>query len=95
MNPASHHRGFRPVMWGAIGVTFLILATVTALRLDPRITGYAVGTLVVVCLVVCAAAFWMDSRAARATARLAERVRGHSAAPAETPSGPLDTEKVG
>lgn len=79
MTPGSHHRRFGPAMWGAIGVTFFVLALVAVLRLDPRIAGYTVGALVLVCLVMCVAAFWMDSRAARATARLAEQLRNRSA----------------
>jgi predicted lysophospholipase L1 biosynthesis ABC-type transport system permease subunit len=78
MTPEEHHRRFRPVMWGAIGVSFFLLALVAVLRLDPRIAGYTLGALVLVCLVVCVAAFWMDSRAKRATALLASRLRNRS-----------------
>lgn len=72
------HRRFGPVMWGAFGTTFFVLALVAVLRLDSRIAGYAVGALVLVCLVVCVAAFWMDSRAHRATALLADQLRHRS-----------------
>lgn len=80
MTPGSRHRRFGPVMWGTIGITLSILALVAVLGLDPRITGYAMGALILVCLAVCVAAFWMDSRAERASARLAERtrLRGHA-----------------
>ncbi|MEX2133628.1 MAG: hypothetical protein WEB67_05750 [Acidimicrobiia bacterium] len=78
MTPGSQHRRFGPVMWGAIGVTFFLLALVAVFRLDPRIAGYAVGSLVLVCLIVCVAAFWMDSHAARATARLADQLGDRS-----------------
>lgn len=81
MTPGSRHRRFGPVMWGAIGMTLSILALVAVFRLDPRIAGYAMGALVLVCLVVCGAAFWMDSRAERATARLAARMRHPSTSP--------------
>jgi hypothetical protein len=63
-------------MWGAIGITFFVLALVAVLRLDPRIARYAVGALVLVCLAVCVAAFWMDSRSERAAADFAHRL-GH------------------
>jgi hypothetical protein len=65
-------------MWGAIGIAFFVSALVAVLRLDPRIAGYAVGALVLACLVVCVAAFCMDSRAHRATALLADRIRDRS-----------------
>ncbi|MEX1134526.1 MAG: hypothetical protein WED83_06765 [Acidimicrobiia bacterium] len=81
MTPGSHHHRFGSVMWGTIGITFFLLALVALLRLDPRIAGYAVGTLVLVCLVVCIAAFWMDSRASRETARLIDRLRSQSKSP--------------
>jgi hypothetical protein len=84
MTAESHHRRFAPVMWGAIGVTFFLLAVVAALRLDPRIAGYAVGALVLTCLLVCVAAFWMDARAEQATARLAERIHHRSTRPSST-----------
>jgi hypothetical protein len=43
MTPGSHHRRFATVMWGAIGITFMILAGVAVYSLDPRIADYAVG----------------------------------------------------
>jgi hypothetical protein len=82
MTAGSHHR--RSVMWVAIGVSFFLLAVVAMFGLDPRIAGYAVGTLVLMCLLVCVAAFWMDSHAERATARLAERVHHRSTRPSST-----------
>jgi len=71
--PGSRRPG--AVMWGSIGVTLLVLAAVTGFRLDSRVTGYATATLVLVCLVVCGATFWLDSHAARERARLRIRVR--------------------
>lgn len=78
MTPGSHHRRFAPVMWGAIGVTFMILAVVAVYGLDSRIAGYAVGALVLVCLAVCGAAFWLDARTARATTRFVDQLRRRS-----------------
>lgn len=69
----SHHRLFGPVMWGTAGATFVVLAVVAVEGVDPRIAGYAAGVLVLVCLSLCAAAYWLDARAARATTRLLER----------------------
>lgn len=57
MTSDSHHRRFAPVMWGAIAITLTALAVVAVYGLDPRIAGYAVGALLVVCLAVCGAAF--------------------------------------
>lgn len=78
MISGSHHRRTGPVMWGTIGIGFLVLASAAVLSLDPRIAGYVVGILVLVCLVVCGAAFWLDSRASRATAKLAGELRKRS-----------------
>jgi hypothetical protein len=78
MTPGSHHRRFGPVMWGAIGITFMILAVVGVYQLDSRIVGYAVGALVLVCLAVCGAAFWLDTRTARTTERLVDQLRRRS-----------------
>jgi len=78
MKAGSHHRRFGPVMWGTIGVTFMLLALVAVLRLDPRIAGYAVGALILTCLAVCGAAFWLDARTARTTDRLVEQLRERS-----------------
>ena len=75
MTHSTHHRRFGPVMWGAIGVTFMVLAVVAVYGLEPQIAGYAVGALVLVCIVVCGAAFWLDARTARATTRLVEQLR--------------------
>jgi hypothetical protein len=63
-------------MWGAIGITVFVLALVAVLRLDPRIARYAVGALVLVCLAVCVAAFWMDSRSEQASSDFTHRL-GH------------------
>jgi hypothetical protein len=62
-------------MWGAIGVAAFVLTMVAVLRLDPRVAGYTAGLLVVACIFSCGAAVWLDSRAARATARLADGLR--------------------
>lgn len=78
MTPDSHHRRFGPVMWGAIGIAFIALGVVAVSGLDPRIAGYVVGTLVLVCLAVCGAAVWLDNRGARTTARLIEQLRNRS-----------------
>lgn len=78
MTPDSHHRRFGPVMWGVIGVFFMILAVVAVYGLDPRIGGYAVGALVLVCLAVCGAAVWLDARMTRATTRLVDQLRQRS-----------------
>ena len=78
MTPDSHHRRFGPVMWGSIGVTFMILVVVAVYGLDPRIGGYAVGALVLLCIAVCGAAVWLDTRVARATARLVDQLRHRS-----------------
>ena len=78
MTPERRHPRFGPVMWGAIGITFFVLGLVAVLRLDPRIARYAVGALVLVCLAVCAAAFWMDSRSERASSDFAHRLRHRS-----------------
>jgi len=80
-------------MWGAIGVTFFLLALVAVLRLDPRIAGYAVGSLVLVCLVICVAAFWMDSRAARATSRLVDQLRSRDTKPPQATAEPPPVER--
>ena len=69
MTTGSHHLRLGPVMWGAIGITFMTLTVVAVYQLDPRIVGYAVGALVLVCLAVCGAAFWLDARTARTTQR--------------------------
>lgn len=74
MIPDSHHRRFRPLMWGAIGITFMILAVVAVYQLDPRIAGYAVGGLILVCLAVCGVAFWLDARTARSTNRAVDEL---------------------
>ena len=95
MTRYTHHRRFRSVMWGAIGITFLVLATVAVLRLDPRIAGDAVGTLVLVCLAVCGAAFWFDARASRATTRLIDQLRSRLTASSTTPAGSSDQPKAG
>jgi hypothetical protein len=65
-------------MWGVIGVTLMILAVVAVYGLDPRIAGYAVGALVLMCLAVCGAAFWLDARTTRTTDRLVDQLRGRS-----------------
>jgi hypothetical protein len=78
MTPDSHHRRLGPVMWGAIGITFMTLTVVSVYQLDPRIVGYAVGALVLVCLAVCGAAFWLDTRTARTTERLIDQLRRRS-----------------
>jgi hypothetical protein len=65
-------------MWGTIGSTFILLALVAVLRLDPRIAGYVVGALVLTCLAVCGAAFWLDARTSRTTDRLVDQLRGRS-----------------
>jgi uncharacterized membrane protein YccC len=65
-------------MWGTIGITFILLALVAVLRLDPRIAGYVVGALVLTCLAVCGAAFWLDARTSRTTDRLVDQLRGRS-----------------
>ncbi|HVR79796.1 MAG TPA: hypothetical protein VMS99_15570 [Acidimicrobiia bacterium] len=79
MNSGWHHRRLGPVMWGAIGITFMILAVVAVYQLDSRIVGYAVGyavgALVLTCLAVCGSAFWLDSRTARTTERLVDQLR--------------------
>lgn len=75
MTPDSHHRRFGPVMWGAIGVTIMTLTVVASYQLDPRFAGYAVGALVLVCLALCGAAFWLDARTARTTERIVEQLR--------------------
>lgn len=67
MTPDSHHRRFGAVMWGTIGITFMILGVVAVHKLDSRIAGYAVGGLVLACLAACGAAFWLYSRTARTT----------------------------
>lgn len=78
MTTDSHHRRFGPVMWGAIGITFMVVALVAAYGLDARVAGYAVGALVLVCLAVCGAAFWLDARTARTTERLVDQLRRRS-----------------
>ncbi|HEX6219995.1 MAG TPA: hypothetical protein VF115_02770 [Acidimicrobiia bacterium] len=78
MTPGSHHRQFGPVMWGAIGVTLTVLAVVAVFPLDPQFAGYAVGALVLVCLAVCGAAFWLDARTTRTTKRIADQLRRRS-----------------
>jgi hypothetical protein len=75
MTPGSHHRRLGPVMWGAIGITFMILSVVAVYALDPRIVRYAVGGLVLICLAVCGAAFWLDARMTPSTTRLVDRLR--------------------
>lgn len=85
MTHDSHHRRNGPLMWGAIGVTLAVLTVVYALQLDSRIFGYVVGALLVVCLAVCMAAFWMDTRADRAHTDLVDRFRNRSSQP---PPGP-------
>jgi hypothetical protein len=65
-------------MWGAIGINFMILTVVAVYALDPRIAGYAVGALVLICLGVCGPAFWLDSRTARTTERLVDQLRRRS-----------------
>ena len=75
MIPEWRSRRPGPVMWGAIGVMFLVLAIVIGFRLDPRITGFAAAALVSVCLVVCGATLWLDSRAVKERARLTIQVR--------------------
>lgn len=74
MTRDSHHRRFGPVMWGAIGITFMALAVVAVYGLDPRIADYAVGALVLVCLALCGVAFWLDARATRTTERLVDQL---------------------
>lgn len=78
MTPGSYHRRFGPVMRGAIGVAFMVLAVVAIYGLDPRIAGYVVGVLVLICLAVCGAAFWLDTRTARTTDRLVDQLRHRS-----------------
>ena len=78
MNTGSHHRRFGPIMWGAIGVAFMIMAVVAVYRLVPQIAGYTVGALVLVCLAVCGTAFWLDGRNARVTDRLVDQLRRRS-----------------
>lgn len=75
MTPDSHRRWFGAVMWGAIGITFMILAVVAVYSLDSRIAGYAVGALVLFCLAVCGAAFWLDSRTAATTRQFIDQLR--------------------
>ena len=78
MTSGSHHRPLGPVMWGAIGITFMILMVVAVYQLDSRIVGYAVGALVLTCLAVCGSAFWLDARTARTTERLVDQLRRRS-----------------
>lgn len=78
MTPSSHHRQSGPVMWGAIGIAVMILAVVAVYRLDPRIAGYAVGALVLVCLATCGAAFWLEARTARTTQRFVDQLHRRS-----------------
>jgi uncharacterized membrane protein YccC len=78
MTPGSHHHRFGSVMWGTIGITFILLALVAVLGLDPRIAGYAVGALVLICLAVCGAAFWLDARTSRTTDQLVDQLRNRS-----------------
>lgn len=78
MISGSHQRRFGAVMWGAIGIAFMILAVVAFYRLDSRIAGYAVGALVLVCLALCGAAFWLDSRTAANTRQFIDRLRQRS-----------------
>ncbi|MEX1207890.1 MAG: hypothetical protein WEE36_04675 [Acidimicrobiia bacterium] len=73
MIPGSAHRRFGRVMWGGFAVTFVVLTAVVVLRLDARIARYAVGALVMVCLVTCGLALWIESRAGRATVRVVRR----------------------
>jgi hypothetical protein len=78
VNAGSHYRRFGPIMWGAIGVAIMIMAVVAVYRLDPQIAGYTVGVMVLVCLALCAATFWLDGRTARATDRLVDQLRQRS-----------------
>lgn len=72
------HRRLGSVMWGAIGVTFMILAVVAVYRLDSRIAGFVVGALILTCLTVCGAAVWLDIRSAGTTTRLVNQLRRRS-----------------
>lgn len=56
----------------------MTLTVVAVYALDPRIVGYAVGALVLTCLAVCGAAFWLDTRTARTTERLVDQLRRRS-----------------
>lgn len=78
MTRGSRHSRLGAVMWGAIGITFMALAVVAIYGLDTRVAGYAVGALVLVCLAVCATAFWLDTRTARTTTRFLNRLRDRS-----------------
>lgn len=62
-------------MWGAIGITFMILAVVAVYNLDTRIAGYAVAALVLVCLAVCGVASWFDARTGKTTRQLIDQLR--------------------
>lgn len=64
-------------MGAAIGIALMVL-TVVVYGLDTRIAGYVVGVLVLMCLAVCGAAFWLDTRTARTTDRLVDRLRHRS-----------------
>lgn len=70
MSKASHHHRFRPLMWAAIGISFAAVTMATVLRLDPRIAGYVVGGLIVVCLAVCVLAYWLDARTGRTSRQM-------------------------
>jgi uncharacterized membrane protein YccC len=74
MIPDSHHRRLGPLMWGAVGVTLLVLALAAVYDLDPRIAGYAAGILVLTCLAICGVAFWLDARMARTTDRMFDQI---------------------
>lgn len=74
----SYHRRFSLIMWGTIGVAFMAMTIVAVYGLDTEIAGYAFGILVLVCLAVCGAAFWLDARTARATNRLVDKLHHRS-----------------
>ena len=75
MSPGARHGWSGPAMWGAIAVTVFVVVVVAVFRLDPRAAGYAAGTLILVCLLTCLAAFSMGTRSGRATTRLADWIR--------------------
>ncbi|MEX2324039.1 MAG: hypothetical protein WEA29_09755 [Acidimicrobiia bacterium] len=76
MTPGSHNSRFGPVMWGVIAIAVMILAVVAVYQqLDSRVVGYAVGALVLVCLAVCGATFWLDTGSVRTTKRSVDQLR--------------------
>lgn len=79
MSKASHHYRFRPLMWTAIGLSFVAVAMATVLNLDPRIAGYVVGGLIVVCLAVCVFAYWLDARTGRVSRQMLDELSQRNA----------------